>query len=232
MKFTSELIPGTMVKRYKRFFADVALEDGTVVTSHCPNTGSMRGVSTPGSRVYVSPSNNPARKLKYTLELIRVGRAWVGVNTGRANGIAAEAIAAGSVAELAGYPTLKREVKYGKNSRIDILLEGPDGLCYVEVKNTTLAEDGIARFPDAVTTRGQKHLEELVSMIRAGHRGVMLYLVHRSDCTKFCPADDIDPDYGKLLRRAADKGLEILPYACRVGPKSVTLTKKLPYILT
>ena len=169
MKFHAPLVKGTLVKRYKRFMADVTLEDGTVVTAHCANSGSMLSVNEPAAEVWISPAANPDRKLKWTWELIRIGKTLVGINTALPNAIVAEAIEAGKVAELTGYETLRREVKYGQNSCIDILLEDPKkGLCYVEIKNVTMRRDladGPLEFPDGVTSRGAKHLVELADMV-------------------------------------------------------------------
>jgi len=231
LDWPSPLIPGRLVRRYKRFLADVTLEDGTTVTAHCANTGSMLGCDRPGSRVLLSEANNPARKLRYTWELVRVGRAWVGINTARANGIVAEAVQAGQIPELTGHTDLRREVPYGKNSRIDILLTGGPGPTYVEVKNTTLAEGGTARFPDAVTERGRKHMEELARVVRGGAKAAVVFLVHRSDARRFCPADDIDPAYGKALRRAATAGVMVLPYGASAGAEGVRVLGRLEAVL-
>lgn len=169
-----ELINGTLIKRYKRFMADIQLEDGSIVTAHCPNSGSMLGCNIPGSRVMISRSDNPGRKLAYTWELVQADGHWVGLNTMLPNRLAEEGILNGTVSELQGYTTLRREVPYGsERSRIDILLEGEQGRCYVEVKNVTLVEDGVALFPDAVTTRGQKHLRELMQMVQQGNRSTL-----------------------------------------------------------
>ena len=230
MEFPDPLIQGRLVKRYKRFLADVELADGSVVVAHCANSGSMESVKEPGSEVWVSPARNPDRKLRYTWEMIRVGDGLVGINTGLPNGLVAEAIEAGRVPELAGYETLCREVKYGKNSRIDILLQSdgkPD--CYVEVKNTTLRRDlspaGPVEFPDAVTTRGAKHLRELSDMVAAGHRATMFYLVQRQDAPSFGVAADIDPDYAAALRDAVAAGVEVLCYGCRLTPEAIAVAE-------
>jgi sugar fermentation stimulation protein A len=227
MQWPSPLLPGRLVRRYKRFLADVTLEDGTPVTAHCANTGSMLGCAEPGSPVLLSEATNPARKLRYTWELVQVDGTWVGINTARANGIVAEAIEAGRIPELAGHTDIRREVPYGRNSRIDIFLTGGPGPTYVEVKNTTLAEGGTARFPDAVTERGRKHMEELARVVRAGNRAAVVFLVHRGDARQFRPADDIDPAYGKALRRAAKAGVMVLPYGASAGPGGVRVTCRL-----
>jgi sugar fermentation stimulation protein A len=231
MPWDAPLIPGRLVRRYKRFLADVELDGGTVVTAHCANTGSMAGCALPGSRVLLSRSTNPARKLAYTWELVEVDGTWVGINTARANGVVAEALQSGRIPELAGFSALRREVPYGRNSRIDLLLEGPDGPTHVEVKNTTLAEGGLARFPDAVTTRGAKHMDELAAVARGGGRAAVVFLVHRADARRFAPADAIDPAYGQALRRAARAGVMVLPYGAQAGPDGVEVTRRLPAAL-
>ncbi len=228
MKFDEPLVKATLLKRYKRFLADVRLDDGSELTAHCANPGSMIGVMDPGSVVWLSPNRNPKAKLPYRWEMIEVEGGLVGINTSRPNRIVEEAITEGQVPELAGYETLRREVKYGQNSRIDLLLEAPrrgDGprLCYVEVKNVTLRRDGLAEFPDAVTARGAKHLRELSDMVGQGHRAVMLYLVQRTDCRSFRLARDIDPGYGAAFDKALAAGVEALAYACRLSTQEITL---------
>ncbi|MCA1941429.1 MAG: DNA/RNA nuclease SfsA [Caenispirillum bisanense] len=229
MLFKTPLVRGTLIKRYKRFLADVTLDDGTVVTAHTANSGSMMGCCEPGSEVWLSPADNPERKLKWTWELIRVGDGLVGINTSWPNALVAEACAEGLIPEVAGYDTVRREVKYGKNSRIDVLLEKADGSrCYVEVKNVTLARDGHAEFPDAVTARGAKHLVEMTDMVAEGHRAVMVYLVQREDCEAFRVAADIDPAYRDALALAMSKGVEAVCWACRVTPEGITVARPLP----
>jgi sugar fermentation stimulation protein A len=226
------LIAGTLVKRYKRFLADVQLEDGTAVTAHCPNTGSMMGCATPGSRVLLSCNSTPGRKYPLGWELVETEGFWVGINTGLPNRLTREAIEDGTVAELQGYASIRPEVPYGKNSRIDLLLEDPTaGRCFVEVKNVTLVENGTALFPDAVSTRGQKHLQELMQVVREGHRGVIFFTVQRGDGASVSPADMIDPEYGRLLRLALDNGVEALAYRAMVTPAEIRLTERLPVIV-
>lgn len=225
-----ELIAGRLIRRYKRFLADVRLESGKTVTAHCPNSGSMRACCQPGRRVYLSLHDNPKRKLPYTWELIRMPTSLVGVNTQVPNRLAALAIASGDVAELNGYDTIRREVRAGRNSRIDILLESPDRRsCFVEVKNCTLVKEGLATFPDAVTLRGQKHLTELQDLVAAGFRCAMFFLVQRMDARFFAPADHIDPVYGKQLRQAFLNGVEILVYDVRIDLEGIRLNAGLPY---
>ena len=223
------LIEGTLIKRYKRFMADIRLADGSIVTAHCANTGSMKGCKPDGAPVLISAADDPKRKLKFTWELVNLNGTWVGINTGRPNRIVEAAITDGTIAELNPFASMRREVKYGGNSRIDILLTADDGtLTYVEVKNTTLAEDGIASFPDSVTERGTKHMRELANMAAEGHRAAVVFLVHRDDCHVFKPADDIDPTYGEALRDAAKAGVMLLPYMATCGPDGVKVIKKLP----
>lgn len=220
---------GRFQRRYKRFFTDVELEDGEILVAHCPNTGSMKGCLEEGARAVVRDSEDPKRKLRHTFQTIEVGGTWVNVDTGLPNALAYEAVDAGLIPELTGYDSLRREVKYGTGSRIDLLLEKDAGdRCYVEVKNTTLAEGDRALFPDAVTTRGKKHLEELAQVVAEGHRGVMLFCVSRADVTSFAPADEIDPAYGKTLREVAAAGVELLAYSTKVTPSSFELGEALP----
>jgi len=232
MQFPSPLIKGTLIKRYKRFLSDITLESGEIVTAHVANSGSMMGLKEPGYTVWLSRSNNPKRKLKFSWELVDTGTSLVGINTSLPNGIVAEAIAASEIPELTGYASLRREVKYGENSRIDIFLEDdnkPD--CYVEVKNVTLKrEKSAAEFPDAVTARGTKHLNELANMVRDGKRAVMFYLVQREDIDGFTLADDIDPTYATAFKAAVDAGVEILCYGCHITPKEITISSALPLI--
>lgn len=224
------LTPGHLIKRYKRFLADVKLEDGSIVTVHCPNSGSMKGCAVQGCPVFLSCSENPGRKYPYTWELVQTNGYWVGINTSLPNKLVHEAIVSGTVRELSGYPTIRPEVLYGERSRIDLLLEGAAGRCYVEVKNVTLEDKSRALFPDAVTTRGQKHLKELMKVVSNGDRGVIFFTVQRGDCTSVSPADTIDPEYGRLLRTAMAHGVEALAYRASVNPISVTLTERLPII--
>jgi len=240
MKYPDPLIRGRLFKRYKRFLTDVELVDGAqagkIVVAHCANSGSMLSVNEPGAEVWISPARNPDRKLRYTWESIRIGRTLVGINTSHPNAIAADAVARDKIPELKGYASVRREVKYGKNSRIDLLLER-DGhnegdKCYVEIKSVTmkrdLAKSAPVEFPDAVTTRGAKHLVELTDMVKQGHRAVMLYLTQRADSPAFAIAGDIDPDYEKGLARAMKAGVEVLCYASRVTRHEITMIGPVP----
>ncbi|UAA38523.1 DNA/RNA nuclease SfsA [Paraneptunicella aestuarii] len=231
MRFETNLLPGTLIKRYKRFFADVELEDGRLVTAHCPNTGAMTGCADPGSRVYLSEHNNPNRKLKFTWEIVINSQGdWIGVNTHKANILVEEAILAGKIDTFAGYDSLKREVKYGQErSRIDLFLQGADQLdCYVEVKSVTLKQDGIGYFPDAVTERGQKHLRELVSIAQAGHRSVLFFCVQHTGINEVCVAEHIDPAYAQLCREARQQGVEVIAWRAAIDPENIYLNQSLP----
>lgn len=228
MKFPVQLTKGRLIKRYKRFLADIEMEDGSTVVAHCANSGSMMGCMEPGSTVYLSPNQNPKAKLDWRWEMIDVGGSLVGINTSHPNRLVEAAIAGGTITELQGYGSMRREVKYGQNSRIDILLEDP-GLCYVEVKNVTLRIGNEARFPDSVTTRGAKHLRELRQMSADGHRAVMVYLVQRGDCEKFRPAADIDPTYADELQAACNAGVEVLCYQCTLSPTAIEVSAPMAY---
>jgi sugar fermentation stimulation protein A len=221
------LYPGILLKRYKRFFADIQLVSGEIVTAHCPNTGPMTGVSTPGSAVQISKSDNPSRKLAYTLELIQVNDnepTWVGVNTVLPNRVVKLALEKHLFPELGNYNYIKGEVVYGqdKKSRVDFFLTGSDDdrPIYLEVKNTTFSQGTLALFPDTETTRGQKHLRELTALLPQT-RAVMLYFINRNDCTEFAPGDTTDPVYGKLLREAIALGLEVLPCRFDISPEGI-----------
>jgi sugar fermentation stimulation protein A len=227
MRFTAKLIRGTLVQRYKRFLADVRLPSGEIVTAHCTNTGSMLGCKEPGSVVYLSLSPNKGRKLAYTWEMIQIKRTWIGINTLHPNRLVAEAIEAGAIPELRGYDVIRREIKVSAHSRLDLCLEGRSGCCYVEVKNVTASFNSAAAFPDAVSKRATKHLKELIRLKRKGHRAAIVFVVQRGDCDHFRPADEIDPEYGRWLRRAVKAGVEALPYLAKVTPKGIVLTGRL-----
>jgi len=225
------LLSGTLIRRYQRFLADVQLDCGTVVTAHCANTGSMMGCALPGSRVLLSVSANPGRRYPHSWELVHADGCWVGINTSLPNRLAREGIETGVIRELAGYDAVRCEVPYGSASRVDLLLSGARGVCYVEVKNVTLVRERVALFPDAVTARGQRHLQELTEMVRQGHRAANLFVVQREDADAFSPADAIDPQYGRTLREAAQNGVELLAYQALVTPTEIRLARPLPVVL-
>ncbi len=236
MRFTAPLVPATLVRRYKRFLADVALPCGETVTAHCANPGSMIGLAAPGAPVWLSRSDNPKRKLGHSWELVEVdlgsGAELVGINTTNPNALAAEAIAAGLIPELDGYRSIRREVKYGRNSRVDFLLEEPGRPpCYLEIKNVHLMrQKGLAEFPDAVTKRGAKHLEELAAMAAVGARAVMLFLVQIASAERFALARDIDPTYGMQFDRARAQGVEALARRCRLSRDAIEVAEAIAIV--
>lgn len=220
------LMPGKLVKRYKRFLADIELETGEIITAHCPNTGPMTGNCTPGSLVQVSQSDNPKRKLAYTWEMIQVDSTWVGTNTAIPNRVIKLLLEQKLLPELASsYSNVKAEVPYGKDkkSRVDFLLTGSETQLpvYLEVKSVTLSENKIALFPDTATTRGQKHLRELTALVSEA-KTIMLYFINRGDCDIFAPSDRCDPKYGELLREAVSQGVEILPCRFEISPQGIS----------
>lgn len=230
MDFAHPLVSGTLLRREKRFLAYVRLDDGREVVAHTNNSGSMKGVSEPGRVVWLSPADNPKRKLKWTWEVVHAGPldVPVGVNTLLPNRLVEEAIAGGLIPELRGYDSIRREVKYGaEGSRIDLLLSGDSGRCWVEVKNATLVEGDRVLFPDAVTARGLKHLRELQLMVAEGDRAALVFTVQRSDARVFSPADAIDPAYGEELRRAAASGVELFAYQADVTREAIVLARPL-----
>src|SRR6202045_2729928 len=236
MRFATPLVPATLIRRYKRFLADVALPSGETVTAHCANPGAMIGLAAPGARVWLSRSDNPKRKLSHSWELVEVdlgsGAELVGINTTNPNALAAEAIAAGLIPELDGYGSIRREVKYGRNSRVDFLLEAPGRPpCYVEIKNVHLMRrKGLAEFPDAVTKRGAKHLVELADMVAAGARAVMLFLVQIASAERFALARDIDPPHGAQFDRARAQGVEALARRCRLTRAGVEVAEPIAIV--
>lgn len=227
------LVKGKLLKRYKRFLADIELENGEMITVHCANPGAMTGLKEPGLTAWLSKSDNPKRKLSYSLELLEVDGGLVGINTAYPNRIVEEALRARQVPGLDAYDNLRREVKYGQNSRIDLLLES-DGKpsCYVEVKNVHfMREPGLAEFPDSVTARGTKHLGELASMVQEGHRAVMFYLVQRTDCTRLGFASDVDPIYAETLTKVVAQGVEVICWDCNITTERIILGKPLEITL-
>ncbi len=232
MKFKNKLIPGTIRKRYKRFLSDIELSSGEVITAHVPNTGSMKTCWEPGWKVYLSQSDDPKRKLKYTLEMTNNGQTNICVNTAMTNKLVREALEQKNITELEAYNEIRPEKKV-HDSRLDFYLT-QEGLvdAYVEVKNVTLlGKNQTALFPDSVSTRGQKHLKDLIKLKEEGHRSVMLYIVNREDVTKFAPAKDIDPEYAKLLKEAYRKGVEVLAYQCDLSADKIEITHKIEVIL-
>ncbi len=224
MRFQEPPVEGLFLRRYKRFFVDVEVPGGEVITAHCPNTGSLKGCLIEGAPVWLRDSGDPKRKLRHTFQAIRVGRHWVNVDTSLPNRIVREAIEAGAVPQLTGYASLRPEVRYGTGSRIDLLLEDESRPpCYIEVKNTTLAEGTTALFPDAVTSRGLKHLSELIEVVRSGGRAVQFFFVSRADTRDFRPADTIDPAYAAGLREAAAAGVEVFAHAAKVSARALEL---------
>ena len=231
MDFTTPLIPARLIKRYKRFLADARLEDGTEITAHCANPGSMMELKEPGTKIWLEPNDDPKKKLKYGWRLVdHEDGHFTGVDTSVPNRALKASLMAHEIPELASYPTVRSEVKYGQNSRIDFLLSGDGPDLYVEVKSVTLSrQTGCAEFPDSVTARGTKHLNELVEMVKSGHRALMYYLVQRTDADHVTLAEDIDPTYAAAFDAARAAGVEVLAYDCQISPQSITLGKPLPF---
>jgi sugar fermentation stimulation protein A len=236
MRFPAPLVPARLVHRYKRFLADVVLDTGEALTAHVANPGAMTGLAAPGARVWLSRSSDPKRKLPYSWELVEVdfgtGTELVGVNTAHPNGLVAAALAQGAIREVAGYASVRREVKYGRNSRVDFLLEAPDRPpCYLEVKNVHLMrQPGLAEFPDAVTARGARHLDELGNMVAGGGRAVMLYLIQICSASRFALARDIDPAYGAAFDRARGRGVEAIAYRCTIANEGLDVAASVPVL--
>ena len=236
MRFSPPLQRGRLLRRYKRFLADVELAGGETVTASCPNTGSMLGLTDPGASIWLSRSDSQTRKYPHTWEMVEAdlgrGPTLVGINTGHPNRLIAEAIAAGEIEGLTGYASLRREVRYGESSRIDILLEDPSKApCFVEIKNVHMMRvDGLAEFPDCATARGVKHLRELAQMVRAGHRAVMVYLIQRGDAYRFKLAPDLDPAYGAAFTEASAAGVEAMAFRCRMSKDEIALDARVPFV--
>ncbi len=226
-RFPTPLQPGVLLSRYRRFLAEVELANGERVTAHCPNPGPMTGVCQVGAPIYLSCHSSPKRKLAYTWEMIQVDGVWVGINTALPNRLVAWGLQQGWFPELAGFSQWQREVAYGK-SKMDFLLTGAAGWAYLEVKNTTWAVGSRALFPDTVTSRGQKHLQELMAVRQEGHRAIMLYFIHRSDCSEFAPGTERDPRYGQLFWQAVEAGVEMLPYRFEVAPEGIRPLGRVP----
>lgn len=230
MKFTKPLIHGRLIKRYKRFLADVKLDNGELITAHCTNSGSMKSCLEDNAEVYLTPVDDPNRKTKFTWEMIKINGDWVGINTGNPNKLAFEAVKNGEIEKLKGYSEVQREVTFG-DSRFDVMAKNERETCFIEVKNVTYKEGNFALFPDAVTSRGKKHLETLVKVKEQGMRAVMLYVIQRMDVDKFAPAKEIDPEYSESLKSAYEKGVEIIPLQAKVTPESIIFVKELPFEL-
>ena len=232
MIFTTPLVTGTLVQRYKRFLADIVLDDGNAITSSVPNTGSMLGLTDPGIKVWLSYSHDLKRKYPHTLQLVEASGQIIGINTGLPNRIAEEAILAGMLPTLSGYSELRREQRYGLNSRIDILLHDPSRPnAYVEVKNVHFSRTpGLAEFPDSPTARGAKHLDELGNMVETGHRGVMLYVIQRGDCERLKICGDLDPVYAAAFERAMRRGVEAYAVKCHITPEGIAAISTIPII--
>ncbi|UCE04878.1 MAG: DNA/RNA nuclease SfsA [bacterium] len=231
MKLSQQLIPGVLIQRYKRFLADIKLSDGKIITAYCPNSGSMLSCNIPGSEVLLSYHQNLNRKYAYTWEMIKVNSIWVGINTNVPNKLVYQSILENKIPELIGYEEILREQKVGQRSRLDLMLRSNEKLCYIEVKNVTLVEEGMALFPDAVTARGTRHLQELIELRENGYRAVIFFVIQRMDGQYFEPADHIDHIYGEKLREAYSRGVEILPYRAVVTPEEIKLDRNLQFKL-
>jgi len=229
MKFETALIPGRLIKRYKRFLADVQLEDSTVVVAHCTNSGSMISCIEEGARVYLSPAKDPKRKTRFTWEMIEINNLWVGINTSIPNQLIFEAVRDQEIPQLKGYTFVKREVKF-EDSRFDVFAENEQEKCFIEVKNVSMKVGNAALFPDSVTTRGRKHLETLIRVKNQGMRAVMVYVIQRMDVNSFGPAQHIDPDYANTLSKALKAGVEVIALQAKVDPKGIQIVKEIPFI--
>ena len=227
MKFNNKLIQGTLIRRYKRFLTDVRLLNGEIVVAHCTNSGSMKTCIEEGASVFLSPADDPNRKTKYTWEMIYINGSWIGINTMTPNLLVYKAMINNEIDKLAGYIAIKREVKFG-DSRFDIYAENPKEKCFIEVKNVSMKDGDFARFPDAVTTRGRKHLNTLIKVKEQGMRAVMVYVIQRMDVRKFGTADNIDPEYSKALKEAVSKGVEVIALQAKVSPQGIEITGELP----
>ncbi|PID36428.1 MAG: DNA/RNA nuclease SfsA [Rhodobacterales bacterium] len=232
MRFQRELIPATLIRRYKRFLADCRLSDGREVVAHVANPGAMTGLTEPGSRIWLEPNDDPKKKLDYGWRLLETPEgALVGVDTSQPNRMLKEALLAGKVPRLAGFPNLRAEVPYGTNSRVDFLLSGPEGPLHVEVKSvTTLRQPGLAEFPDCVTKRGAKHMAELADVVAQGGRAMVFFLAQRSDAQRVAVASDLDPGYGAAFRAAVDAGVEVLAHRAELSPQGIELGPELPFL--
>lgn len=234
MQFSTELTSGTLVKRYKRFLADVALEDGTIITAHCPNTGAMTGCAEPGYKVWIRHSNDPKRKLAYSWELaIDHEQNMIGINTHNANNVVAEALAKRMMPEFARYKQFKREVRFGnENSKVDFVLSSDElADLYLEVKSVTLLQKGLGFFPDAETQRGQKHLRELTSMVAKGHNAAILFCVQHTGINSVTVAERVDPKYAELMRKALKEGVKVYAYKCNITKFDISIDERIPFVI-
>lgn len=230
MKFERTLIKGKLIKRYKRFLADIELENGNIVVAHCTNSGTMKSCLETGADVYLCPADNPNRRTKYTWEMIKINNKWVGINTFNPNKIAYNALKNGTIEGLTGFTEVTREVKWG-NSRFDLMARNKHETCFVEVKNVSMKDGKYAKFPDAVTSRGRKHLTTLIEVKRQGIRAVMLYVVQRTDVEKFTIASEIDPEYANTLQNAIENGVEVFVVQTEVKPDSIEIIGQMPFEL-
>jgi len=229
MNFENKLISGIFIKRYKRFFVDVQIEN-KLITAHCPNTGSMQGLLKEGNKIWLSKSNNPNRKLKYTLQIIEDGNSKVGVNTHLTNKIVLDALENNLIREFSKNIEIKPEVKFGENTRFDFLIADKNYKAFIEVKNVTLArKPKIAEFPDAITSRGAKHIRELIKASKKGYKIYIAFIIQREDCDQLAIASDIDPEYSRLLSKAIKEKLNILCYDCKFSTKGIKLNKKIKF---
>jgi sugar fermentation stimulation protein A len=228
MEFHPPLVHGILLKRYKRFLADIRLDNGQIVTAHCTNSGSMKSCLVEGAEVYLSRASDPKRKTQYTWEMIRINKNWVGIHTGHPNRLAFEALLNREIPGLNHYSEICREVKI-KDSRLDMVASNDEETCYIEVKNVTMKVGDFARFPDAVTTRGQKHLKTLMELKNEGYRAVMIYIIQRMDVSHFGIASNIDPHYAKILNKAIKTGVELFPLQAKVEPESIQIIRQLPH---
>ncbi len=226
MKFKNNLVAGKLIKRYKRFLVDVELDDESIITAHCNNSGSMKTCIEEGARVYLSESDNPKRKTKFSWEMIFINNGWIGVNTIIPNKLVYDAIINGGINKLKGYKIVKREVTYS-DSRFDIYAENANEKCFIEVKNVSMKVNNYARFPDAVTVRGKKHLETLIKVKQAGYRAVMVYVIQRMDINMFGTDKNIDPNYAETLLKAVAEGVEIIPLQAKVTPTGIKIIREL-----
>ncbi|MUP38279.1 DNA/RNA nuclease SfsA [Labilibaculum euxinus] len=230
MIFPNKLVHGRLIKRYKRFLADVELDNGEIVVAHTSNSGSMKSCLEEGAEVFLTFADDPKRKTKYTWEMIRINKSWVGINTAVPNLLVYEAVKNQEIGALRGYSFVKREVKFG-DSRFDVFASNEEEECFIEVKNVSMKVGEYARFPDAVTIRGKKHLNTLMQVKKEGKRAVMVYVIQRTDIDKFAPAYDIDPDYAATLKEAYENGVEVYPIRAIVTPERIELGELLPFEL-